>query len=66
MSADSISGASGPLQGANITCKGNRLNLIGGPLLEPFAPAFQGEWPLHSTLCASTITVCSDWLGRSR
>ena len=37
------SGASaGPLLAANITCRGSTLSLIGGPLLQPFAPAFVG------------------------
>ncbi|BDA46795.1 hypothetical protein COCOBI_09-2480 [Coccomyxa sp. Obi] len=35
-------GPSGPLLGANITCKGSAVTLIGGPSLEEFAPAFVG------------------------
>ncbi len=41
-------GPAGPLLGANITCRGSVLNLIGGPLLEEFAPAFVGEHCAHT------------------
>ena len=36
-------GPVGPLLGANITCRGSILNLIGGPLLAEFSSAFVGE-----------------------
>ncbi|KAK9919042.1 hypothetical protein WJX75_008926 [Coccomyxa subellipsoidea] len=35
-------GPVGPLLGANITCRGSILNLIGGPLLDEFSSAFVG------------------------
>ncbi len=41
-------GPSGALLGANITCRGSVVTLIGGPSLEEFAPAFVGEILLKS------------------
>lgn len=50
-------GSDGPLLGANISCSGSRLSLVGGPLLAAFAPAFVGEVTIF--LCIFKILIVS-------